>query len=201
MDNASPVFQSHLSPLSVKGQKQAELIANRVSKITFGSIIASPLPRAAQTAQALADKTKKPIQFSDLFIERIKPASIDGKPWNDSKAIKTWHNWEESLYNPELRIEDGENYDDIVKRADNALQYLLDHSERSIVVVSHGYFIRTIISRVLLGDQLNSSVLFKIQRVASMENTAISVIQYRDAFEENDCWRLWTYNDHSHFAD
>jgi hypothetical protein len=37
--------------------------------------------------------------------------------------------------------------------------------------------------------------------VASMENTAITVLLYKDAFEEDECWRLWTYNDHAHFAE
>lgn len=201
LDNASPVFQSADSPLSEKGQNQASQIAERISHLSFESLVSSPYPRASQTAQAIAKKTGKSVEFSNLFTERIKPTSLNGKPWNDEQANKIWRLWEDSLYGSNLRVEDGENYDDIVKRADNALQFLLDRTEQSMVVVSHGHFIRTMVSRVLLGDRLSGDILRKIQMVASMENTAITVLFYSDAFEESDCWRLWTYNDHAHFAE
>jgi len=201
VDNAAPVFQSNDSPLSEKGQQQALKIADRVSNISFEALVASPFPRAAQTAQAIANKTGKQIEFSDLFTERIKPTSIDGKPWADEQANNVWRAWEHSLYNPNLRVEDGENYEDVVQRADRALEYLLQRTEQSLVVVSHAHFLRTVISRVLLGEKLNGEILQKIQMVASMENTAISVLLYKDAYEEKDCWRLWTYNDHAHFAE
>lgn len=29
----------------------------------------------------------------------------------------------------------------------------------------------------------------------------ITVLEYRGAFEEEYAWRLWTHNDHSHFAE
>lgn len=200
-DNVAPIFQSNNSPLSEKGQQQALKIADRVSKISFDALVASPFPRAAQTAQAIADKTGKPIDLSHLFTEHINPHSIDGKPWDDVQASAVWRAWEDSLYNPNLRVEDGENYEDLVLRADKALAYLLQRPEQSIVVVSHGNFLRTIISRILLGDKLNGEMLHRIQMAASMENTAISVLLYKDAYQKKDCWRLWTYNDHAHFAE
>jgi len=201
VDNVLPVFQSAETPLSDKGQRQAVQIADRISSLSFDALISSTQPRAAQTAQAIASKTGKSVEFSKLFVERIKPTSIDGKPWDDDRASKVWRQWEESLYNPVSHIEDGENYDDIVQRADKALAYLLKRPEQSIVVVSHGYFLRTIVARVLLGNRLNGDIHRKIQMVASMENTAITVLFYTDAFEEDECWRLWTYNDHAHFAE
>ena len=41
----------------------------------------------------------------------------------------------------------------------------------------------------------------RFQSRASIENTAITVLNFRDAFEEEFSWRLLTLNDHSHFAD
>ena len=90
VDNASPVFQSIDSPLSEKGKQQARSIANRLSTIDFDTLIASPVERAKQTAQYISDKTGKKIVFSDLFVERIKPDEIDGKPWTDEHASKIW---------------------------------------------------------------------------------------------------------------
>jgi broad specificity phosphatase PhoE len=55
-----------------------------------------------------------------------------------------WRAWTQSLSTPGMRVEDGENYDDLLTRADAALALLHDRAESSIVVVTHGYFLRTI---------------------------------------------------------
>lgn len=200
-DNTLPVFQSYDAKLSNKGLAQAEQLAQRISKLKFDILVSSPQVRARQTADKIAELTGVEAQFSDLFIERFKPTSIDGKPWDDVTANATWRNWERSLVTPNLRIEDGENYDDIVSRADRALEFLEKQSADSLVVVSHGHFIRTIVARILLGQQLSGKTLKQFYNLTSLENTAITVIKFRDAFEEDARWRLWTLNDHAHFAE
>ena len=70
-----------------------------------------------------------------------------------------------------------------------------------MVVVTHGFFLRTILARVLLGEALTGPLLKRFQELASIENTAITAFEYREAYNEQAQWRLWTYNDHAHFAD
>jgi probable phosphoglycerate mutase len=201
IDNASPVFQSVNSPLSERGISQAKNIAERLSTLQFETLISSPVQRAKETAQQIADKTGKDLVFSDLFVERIKPSEIDGKPWTDASANKIWRTWEKSLYTPDLRVSDGENFDDIIVRVDKALAYLEECPESTLAVVTHGYFLRALVARVLLGDSLTGPIIKRFQERASIENTAITVLKYRDAYEEDFAWRLWTLNDHSHFAE
>jgi len=199
-DNVAPVFQSTTSPLSDVGLEQAKFIAERVSKVSFEVLVSSPLQRTKQTAEEISLSTGKPIEFSELFVERIKPTYIDGKPYTDEKADKLWREWEKSLYTPGMRAEDGENYDDILVRAENALAFLQNKTEQSIVVVSHGYFLRTIVAKVLLGDTITSEAFRHFQKCASMENTGMTVLRYQDGFEEEPAWRLWTYNDKAHLG-
>lgn len=200
-DNVAPVFQSPDSPLNEKGKKQAESIAQRVSKLSFDALIASPFERAKQTAEIITKATSKEAEYSKLFVERVKPTYINGKPYTDEKASTLWKEWEKSLYTPGLRAEDGENFDDLIARADKALAFLTNRAEQSLVVVTHGYFLRTIVARVLLGDLLSGEAFRNIQRTTAMENTGITVLQYRSGFEEKPVWRLWIYNDHAHLAD
>lgn len=200
-DNVAPVFQSTYSPLSENGEKQAELIAERISKLSFDVLIASPLQRTKQTAEAIEKATGKKAEYSELFVERKKPSYIDGKPYMDERANVLWREWEENLYASEGRTEDGENFDDIIARADRALAFLQKRPESSMVVVTHGYFLRTIVARVLLGDILSGESFRRIQKTTSMQNTALTVLQYRDAFEEDYAWRVWVHNDHAHLAD
>ncbi|MBI2589642.1 histidine phosphatase family protein [Candidatus Berkelbacteria bacterium] len=199
--NISPVFQAPDAPLSEKGGQQAKNIAQRVSKLSFEAIISSPFERAQQTAEEIAKMTGKKVEYSELFVERVKPTSIYGKSFTDGKADRTWREWNESLFTPGMRIEDGENFDDIILRADKALEYLYNRKETSMVVVTHGYFMKTIIARVLLGNLLSGEIFRNIRKMASMENTGLTVLQYRGGFEEAPAWRLWIYNDHAHLAD
>jgi glucosyl-3-phosphoglycerate phosphatase len=200
-DNVAPVFQSPDSSLNEKGRKQADSIAQRVSKLSFDALIASPIERAKQTAETIAKVTGKKAKYSELFVERVKPDYINGKPYADEKANMLWREWKKSLHTPGLRVEDGENFDDLIARADKALAFLQDRSEQSLVVVTHGYFLRTIVARVLLGDLLSGEAFRNIQRTATMENTGLTVLQYRESLEEKPAWRLWIYNDHAHLAD
>jgi len=199
-DNVAPVFQSPSSPLSEKGKRQAERIAERISKLHFGALIASPFERAKQTAQAIARATGRNVEYSDLFVERVKPTYIDGKPYTDQKANKLWRDWQKSLYTSGARAEDGENFDDLLTRAGKALAFLSDRRERSLIVVTHGYFLRTIVARVLLGSTLSGEAFRQLQKAAAMENTGLTVLRYHGGFEEEPSWRLWIYNDHAHLG-
>ncbi len=199
-DNIAPVFQAPDSPLNEIGRGQAEKIAERISKLSFEALISSPFQRAKETAEAIAEASYKKPEYSDLFVERGKPTSVNGQPYKDEKANIVWREWEKSLYTPSMRVEDGENFDDIVARADSALEFLKNRPERSLVVVTHGFFLRTIVARVLIGDSLSGELLRKFQKATRTENTGITVLQYQNAFEEEPAWRLWIYNDHSHLG-
>lgn len=199
-DNVAPVFQSPNSPLNERGKRQAERIAERISKLHFGALIASPFERAKQTAEAITRATNRNAEYSDLFVERIKPTYINGKPYTDEKAAKLWREWQKSLYTSGARAEDGENFDDLLTRSDKALTFLSDRGEQSLVVVTHGYFLRTIVARVLLGSVLSGEAFRRFQKAAAMENTGLTVLRYRGGFEEEPSWRLWIYNDHAHLG-
>ena len=196
--NVAPVFQSPNSVLSEIGKKQAEAIAERLSKLQFESLITSPFDRAKETATIISRVTGKDLESSDLFVERIKPTVVNGKSHKDKDASKIWDEWEKSLYSSGLKVADGENFSDLVARADKALEFLQNRPEQSIVVVTHGFFLRTLIARILICNALNGEMFFKFQKSASMENTGVTVIHYQTSYEQTDSWRLWIYNDHAH---
>ena len=200
-DNVAPVFQSPHSPLSAVGRQQAQRIAERVAHLAFDALLASPYQRAKETAEAIGKVTGKTPELCELFIERVKPTSVNGKPYTDAAAQRVWQTWEQSLYTPGMRVEDGENYDDLVLRADKALAFLTDRAEQSLVVVTHGYFLRTLVARVMLGAALSGDLFKQFYTLASIENTGLTVLRYHVGYAEGPCWRLWIYNDHAHLAD
>lgn len=199
--NVTPVFQGPDSPLSEQGRKQAESIAQRVSKLSFETLIASPFQRAKETAETIAQATNKQPEYCELFVERVKPTSINDVSRDDEHATTIWKEWNKSLYTPGMRVENGENFDDLVVRADKALEHLKSRSEGSLVVVTHGYFLRTMVARVLLGEFLSGEVFKRFQRMSSMENTGLTILRYQSTPGEGSIWRLWIYNDHAHLAE
>lgn len=197
--NIAPVFQSLDSPLSAKGREQAKLVAERATNLSFEALISSPLPRTKETAIAIASETDKIPEYADLFVERIKPTSIDGKPFDDSEAKKVCEQWERSLYTPGMRVEDGENFDDLILRADKALKYLYDRPEKGLLVVTHGYFLRAVFARVLLAESLCGESFRMFQSKIEMANTGISVLKYETRWN-GPSWFVWTYNDLAHLG-
>ena len=145
--------------------------------------------------------TGKTPELCALFTERVKPTRVNGRPFTDAQADQVWRAWTQSLYTPGMRVEDGENYEDLITRADAALALLQDRAESSIVVVTHGYFLRTMVARVILGDALSGEAFRHFHKVAAIENTGLTVLRYQAGFEEDPCWRLWIYNDHAHLAE
>ena len=176
-------------------------VANRMAHVSFETLIASPLKRTTQTAQYIADKTGKDIVFSELFVECEKPTSIHGKPYADAAANDLGRAWKHSMATAGPKVADGETYEEFVARADTALAYLLDRPESVLTVVTHGHFLRAILARVLYGEAITPSLLQRFYERLFIENTGITVLQYKPAFEEELTWRIWTVNDHSHFAE
>jgi len=197
--NITPVFQSVESPLTEHGRSQAGKVAERVSRLSFEALITSPQPRTRETADAISKATGKHPELCELFVERVKPSGLIGKSYDDPEADILWKQWEQSLHTPGMRAGDGENFDDLIARAAQVLDYLKQRPEKDIVVVTHGYFLRTIIAYTLLGDTLTGDSFKSFQDRIAMENTGLSALTYGTAYEGTS-WRLWIYNDHAHLG-
>jgi broad specificity phosphatase PhoE len=68
--NAARVMQPADTPLSVRGRLQASRVAQRVRAMAPVALLSSDLPRALQTAQAVAAATGLPISTEALLQER-----------------------------------------------------------------------------------------------------------------------------------
>ena len=190
-DNTRPVFQAVESPLSERGREQAEKVAERAVKLDFQALISSEYVRAKETAEAISKATNKTPEYSSLFSERVKPTSINGKPHDDVVSKETSKKWYESLFKKGLKVEDGENYEEIIERADQALDFLKNYSAKNILVVTHGFFLRVLMARVMLGDTLTEENLKHFQSIAAMKNTGLSVLQYSRWNDESESkWRF-----------
>ncbi|KAB2339166.1 histidine phosphatase family protein [Actinomadura rudentiformis] len=130
-------------PLDETGVEQAHRAARLLAALRPTAILASPLQRAADTAQALADVTGLPVAHDKDLIER------DGGQWEGltAREIRERFPAEHARWQPP----GGETSAQVAKRVGTALERALDELPPTglLVVASHGAALRLGMSNLL----------------------------------------------------
>ena len=135
--NAENRFQGSVDiPLDATGVAQAERAARLLAGLRPTAIVASPLQRAAATAQSLAAVTGLPVAYDPDLRER------DGGEWEGltGAEIRERYPAEHAVWQPP----GGETSEEVAKRVTAALGRAIDRlPERGVLVVaSHGAALR-----------------------------------------------------------
>ena len=131
------------------GLDQAELVAEEAVKLGAEVLIASPLKRTRQTAEAIARTTGLEIIFDEVWFE-LSFGSWDGKSIEEVKeqepdAYQAWLN--STAYAPG----GGESWDQATVRIEEALEKLVaEYPGKKIIVVTHNGVIKTAV-RLAIG--------------------------------------------------
>lgn len=138
--NAARVMQPADTPLSERGFAQARAAAVRLAALRPAAILSSDLPRALQTAEALAAATGLPVETDSVLHERNFGA-LRGRPWDELgfDAISM-------IEAPE----GGESLAEFLARCDIAWARALQRRAAlsgPLVVVSHGLLIHAVLRR------------------------------------------------------
>ncbi|OGG87720.1 hypothetical protein A2592_03285 [Candidatus Kaiserbacteria bacterium RIFOXYD1_FULL_42_15] len=190
--------QSFEEPLSELGSKQAEALAERCSHLEFETLIASDMLRTRETASFISEKTDHEIILEPLFREITRPAKFEGLS-RDSIEYQTFLADElKHMDDPNWNYFEGELFASVSKRALDALAYLENRQEKSLLVVSHGLFLRYLVATVLTEKNLTTDIWHHLSQTMQMHNTGITILK-RDI--ETNTWSLRTWNDHAHFAE
>jgi broad specificity phosphatase PhoE len=197
--NAGPIRQTASTSLTEKGRSQAAYVAERCAKLPIEVVISSTMTRAKETAEIILTKVSKPIEYSDLFVERRRPSEVLGKPKDNPEAEQAETEIKKHFHEPGWRFSDEENFEDLKERASKALEYLSQRPEENILVVTHGYFMRIVMAYMLFGKTLTGEECVKCIRKFHMENTGITVLEHDKANEKTPWW-LWIWNDHAHLG-
>ncbi len=195
--NVKRFFQFHDTPLTELGHKGARALAERFAHIEVDTLIASSFLRAQQTAGYISEVKKLQVTTVESFHESMRPTAQRGLGLDSEECLRFRAEYRVNYWKEEWHEEGGENFFDVTKRVIEGVQYLEKCKGESIVVVSHGDFIRSLVAHLLL--QKNSDVevnksLFTV--LGLMSNAAVTEFTFEDGQ-----WRLFTWNDHSHFAE
>lgn len=134
-------------PLTDEGREQARLLAERwyEDQVRFDLILTSPLSRAGETAEIIAEKLGCPLVKDALLMER-NTGSLSGAKVNRSEDIS-----EELKKNSPYRSfgGDGEGDWQLYLRAGQALASLMQRDPGSYLVVSHGGLLNQLTHAIL----------------------------------------------------
>ncbi len=176
--NLEMKYQGHCDiALTDKGLRQAELAAERLATEKVSAVYASDLNRAFKTAECIGAKHGLGVTAIPELRE-INFGDWEGMTFEGISDPANSH-WSEEMtkvfsHPGEAQIPGGETFHEVKERAMSALNQLVAaHPNQTIVVVSHGGTIRTVLC-ALLDIHLNN--IWKIKQ----DNTAINMLEYCD---------------------
>lgn len=130
------------------GLEQAEKVAAAVALLNPEVIIASPLKRTTQTAEALSKATGLPITFDPAWIE-CSFGIWDGLSIDEVKE-KYPADYQSWLSSTGFAPPEGESYDNVAIRIDAALsQIAAEYPGQRVAVVAHNGVIKSAVRAVL----------------------------------------------------
>jgi len=128
--NVQRIFAGHLdTPLTARGREQAAIAGKRAKDMSFDLIVSSPLRRALETAQIVAQAVGYPLDkivVNDIFKERSF-GTLEGKSWDEHEEAADDTNGVETD-------------DSLLARAQQGLAFLQGLSADTILLVGHGSF-------------------------------------------------------------
>ena len=159
--NVSEVFRGRIDiELNQTGIKQAELLAEYLSKRKLDAIYSSPLQRAVKTAEIIAGYHKLRVEIAPGLID-FDYGKWQGLPHQEVKD-KYKELYAEWISRPEkVRIPAGESLNDVRKRAMRVVSEVITTYEGTVVLVAHRVVNKVLICALL---ELDNSHFWNIRQ-------------------------------------
>lgn len=155
-------------PLNTRGQEQARLAAEVLVPLGVTHIFSSPVVRAQQTADILAERLQKPITLVPDLRE-VGYGDWEGKTFGEMRGDPVAH----QVFNDPIQVTfpNGESLLEVQQRGVRVIEEVRDiHPQGIVAVVSHGDVIRTALAHYL-------GMPFNEYRRINLDNGAISVLE------------------------
>lgn len=136
--------------LNATGLRQAELIADRLSRERVAAVYSSGLKRALRTGELIGRPHRLPVRIEDDLRE-LDHGDLEGLTFEDVKTrfpdfIRQWR-----VTPAELQVPGGEKLVDVAERAWNGLHRIAERHRfgETVVAVSHNFPILAILCRIV----------------------------------------------------
>ncbi len=196
-DNLLHVTQGESGKLTERGREQALAAAKRFPKGKGRpqTIISSPYERTRETAEIIGRELGLKVNFSNLLKERRNPTEFIGRPKDDSTLRHVMDRVDNSFRDDNYRYADEENFVDLKKRAKKLLRLIRWRSEKRIIMVSHGFFLKMVAAYMTHGDTLSASEYNTLSYFNPVGNAGMAICTYQSHWFKKDEWKILAWND------
>jgi probable phosphomutase (TIGR03848 family) len=159
--------------LNENGRKQAEAVAQALSKAPIKAVYSSPMERAVETAQPLAAALGLEVQLRPELIE-IDYGRFQGRTFKQLQRAKLW---KEVLKNPaEGRFPDGESFIEAQQRVTKDLEAIaaMHTDEEFVACFTHADVVRLSIAHYL------QMPINAFQRLAVTTTSVTVIVRVKD---------------------
>ncbi len=146
-----------LSPL---GLRQAAAIAEHLGRFPLEAVFCSPLRRAVQTGQPVADAAKAVLRLDDR-LQEINAGIFQGLLWAEIEARFPDHAAPWLAQQPDFRIPNGESRRELMQRGRSAFEAIRETGLAQVAVVAHGGILSAALKALLqIPAELNPFSLY-----------------------------------------
>lgn len=168
-------------PLNHTGIHQAELLSKAMDQNPVTAVFSSPLKRACQTAEIVADRKKLPV----ILIDELREVDFglwEGLTWEtiEERFREDFIKWDQ---NPVKHTPTGgEKRESCKKRCAMAISRILNQAKGDVAIVAHGGILVFVVAFLLQNQKDKNEIIVK--------NASITTIEYRKETSEGKLLRL-----------
>ena len=180
--------------LTELGLRQAREAGRHLGGLGATRILTSPLRRARQTADAVAEALELPVvEWPDLH--ELRESDGFGELGAEEQRLRRWSVWmSEHADDPNHSYRGGESFNDVIGRVRTVQERLVDEREEAVLAVSHGIFLRFFLMWSLLGEAFGPGIA---QRLWQLRSHNCGLTSFEHSHEPDDyaadSWRCLTW--------
>ena len=154
--------------LTERGFGQARAVAERLGAAGATRVLASPLRRARETAEVIADRLELPITEVEELRELRESDGFEELSLEDQR-LRRWSEWmAEHGDDPDHAYRGGESFNEITTRVRALQERLVADAVESSIAVSHGIFMRFFLMEVLFARAFRADRVRDLWQLASV---------------------------------
>jgi broad specificity phosphatase PhoE len=165
--------------LTDRGFEQARAVAERLGEAGATRVLTSPLRRARETAEVIAERLGLPITEVEELRE-LRESDGFGELSLEDQRLRRWSVWmAEHGDDPDHSYRGGESFNEIIERVGLVQERLVADATDSVIAVSHGIFLRFFLMRVVFGEDFRAGQVRRLWQLASI-NCGICGFEHRE---------------------
>lgn len=175
--------------LSEEGRQQAKLLGERMKTWNIERLYCSDLIRAVETANIINESLHVDVTV-EPDLQEIDFGEMTGRSDEENAQYFAFFKKKLNSRKCDLAYPGGESGEDVYQRGFPIINKIAHSYDGNIAIVTHGVFIRCMLSGLLGVDFAKKSMFAK-----NMENTAVTELYYD---KQSEMFTLERFNDYNH---